>query len=459
MGLPFRPEERDQVLLFPPSIDEYLPAEHPARFMLELTRQLHDQGKLDVFYADYREDGRGGQAYHPRLMLSVLLHAYSQGITSSRKIALACVENLGFRFLAANQLPNFRSLASFRKRHTGAFEPLFQEVLRLCDAAGLVDLTRVAVDGRRVPGNASLDTTFTMSSLEEKYRAVAKEILEEAERVDAEEDEELGDQGYGLPAGLRTKEERKARIKQALEELAKRDREKREQHEAKLEARRRFEEETGEKKRGPEPKLKDPKKTKKGNEPRANTTDPESRLMKTRKGFIQGYNAQATTDAKTGVIVACHVTQESNDVKQLEPALAAIQENLDRLPEQLVADAGYWSLDNSDLEEDYGVELFLATKKDSRQRTEKKRAKAPRGRIPKDASPRERMERRLLTKRGQEVYKTRGPTAETPFGHMTTKGLLRFLLRGLDAVHAEWNLWCTVLNLEKLRRYGRRVAV
>ncbi|MGH2753186.1 MAG: IS1182 family transposase [Actinomycetota bacterium] len=456
MARHFRLEDREQSLLFPPSVEDYLPEDHPARFVWDLVNRLHDEGKLEVFYGQYNPEGRGGAAYHPRTMLAVLLHAYSRGITSSRRISRECVENLAFHYLAANQRPDHRAIAAFRKRHLVAFRALFQEVLKLCDAAGLVELGRVAIDGRRVQGNASKDKTVTGETIDEKIAALSEELLENAERVDAAEDKEFGEaRGDELPAGFRSKQERLERLKQAREVLNERERKIRDEHAAKLEARKRFEDETGEKKRGPEPKAPDPSKTKKKHPPKANTTDPDSRLMKTRDGFKQGYNGQIAADEKAGVIVASDVTQDCVDTRQLAPTLDQIEANLGRLPDEALADAGYWSPENADLQEQRGIDLYIATKKDSRQRTAGKRQSAPKGRIPRSASSRDRMERKLLTKRGQNAYRMRGPTVEGPFGLMVTRGLSRFMLRGLEAVRAEWHLWCTIHNVEKLRRTGK----
>lgn len=456
----FRREERDQVWLFPPSINDYLPADHDARFLRELVVRIDAEGGLKFFYESYREDGRGGKAYHPVTMIMILAFAYSRGITSSRRIQRECVENVAFRFLSANQTPDFRSIADFRKRHLDAFSSLFLQILQLCDKAGLVGHKRGAVDGRRVQGNASLDKTFKEETLNRELEKLAQEILEEAERVDREEDAAQGGHNeHFLPPHLRTLEGRKAAIESALAELNDQKAKKQKKHEERLEKRKAEEARAGRKKPGTPPEQPDVGKTKRKKPLRANTTDPESRIMKSRKGFKQGYNAQIMADQKRGVITACFVTQEANDQRQLEPALIQAQQNLGRLPKQIVADAGYWTLVNAELCEFQESELYIATKKDSRQRTTAMRAVAPRGRIPKNASPRERMDRKLATKKGKEAYRRRGQIAETPFAAMVNLGLSRFILRGLDAVAGEWNLWCAVLNLKKLQRYAPQVAM
>jgi transposase len=458
MARNFRREDREQGMLFPPSIDDWLAEDHFARFIRETIVTLDEDGRLGAFYESYREDGRGGSAYHPVTLLCVLIYAYCEGIMSSRKIARGIVDNVPLRYLAANQLLDHRTINSFRKRHHTAFHVLFSEILKLCQIAGLVDLGRIAIDGRKVKASACRDKTVTGETLDREIAAIAQELVEEAEKVDEREDDEFGDDdGHGMPPGFRTKEERLERLKQAKRVLEEREQAILAKYEEKLEARRRFEEETGEKKRGPEPKKPDPSKTKnRKTPPKANTTDPDSRLMKVRQGFVQGYNAQAAVDCKTQVIVGQLVTQDVVDNFQLKPVLARVQAETGLRPQQAVADAGYWSPENSDLQEEIGVELFIATKKDSKQRKAQKVTEAPRGRIPKSASARERMERKLLTKRGKAAYRTRGHSVEGVFGQMENRGLGRFLVRGVEAVKAEWALWSGTHNLLKLFRATAR---
>ena len=454
MGLNFRTENREQGLLFPPSVEDWVPEGHEVRFVREVILGLDASGGLEAFYASYNPTGRGGSAFHPITVLCVLVYGYSIGVTSSRKLARALEDSVAFRYLAANQLIDFRTLAKFRRRHLAAFEVLFSEVLQLCAAAGLVSLGRVAIDGRRVPANASRDTTVTGETIDAALEALAKEIVEAAETLDAEEDERLGDRrGDELPAGLRTKADRKRRLEAAREVLRERERKILEAHEERLRERERYERETGKKKNGPAPNRPDTSRSKNRKAPpKANTTDPDSRLMKVRNGFIQGYNAQIAVDGKSQIVVAQRVTQDTVDTRQLEPMLRQIHKELGELPGEATADAGYWSPANAGLQDELGVEIFLATQKDSRQRAAIKKLKAPRGRIPNSATARERMTRKLLTKRGKEAYRTRGPTVEGVFGQMVNRDLRRFVLRGLEGVSGEWALFAATHNLLKLFR-------
>ena len=446
MARNFLPYEERQNFLLPPSILEWVREDSLECFVSELIEQLEAKGRLASFYENYRIDGWGRAAYHPRMLVKVLVYAYCKGITSSRKIAQALESEVAFRFLSANQQPDFRTVSDFRKDNLAKLQGLFVEVLRLCQAAGLAKMGRVALDGRKVAGNAALDQNRTKEALE----AEAKRLLAEAERVDAEEDRKYGKDKRGdeLPEELRDPRSRLQRIAAAYARLEEAERREKEEQEKKIEERAREEEETGKKKRGRKPK--DPQEVV-NNDKKANITDPESRVLKTRRGWTQGYNAQAVADCDSQVIVAEDVTQEENDVKQLGPMLDRCEEQAGRRPEEVLADAGYWSHDNARLE-DERTELFVATTKDWKQRKAQRERGAPRGRITKDATLKERMERKLLTRRGKEAYKQRGATIEPVFGQMAMRNLVRFWLRGIAKVKGEWSLWCTSHNILKLWR-------
>jgi transposase len=451
MSYNFLPYDQEQLFLMPPSLREWVREDSLAHFLSEVLDHLDTAGRLQSFYARYRADGWGRAAHHPRMMVKVLLYGYALGVRSSRKIAHALEHDVAFRFLAANQRPDFRTISDFRKENRAELEALFVEALKLCEEAGLVKLERVALDGRKGAANAALDQNRTREAI---AREVAR-LLEEAERTDAEEDALYGREQCGdeLPEGLRTKADRRRRLSEAQARLdAEAERAKEAQRE-KLRAREEAEQKTGRKKRGRKPK--DPEAVV-DRDKKANVTDPDSRILKTRRGWVQGYNAQAAADCSSQVVVACDVTQEENDVGQLAPMLERCEAQAGRRPKQGVADAGYWSEANAALE-DAGTELFLATTKEWKQRKALREKGPPRGRIPKDLTTQERMERKLRTKRGKEAYAQRGSTIEPVFGQMEGRGLNRFLVRGLAAVKTEWSLWCTTHNLLKLWRSGWRV--
>jgi len=453
MAYNFLAYDEQQLYLLPASIVEWVQDDSLARFVGETVDLLDRRGQLGGFYEGYRRDGWGHPAYHPRMLVKVLVYGYCMGVTSSRKLAAGCENEVALRYLTANQQPDFRTISDFRKDHLSALTKLFVEVLGLCQEAGLVNLGRVALDGRKIAGNASLDQNRDEEWLQEEVR----KLLAEAERVDAEEDAKHGKEQRGdeLPQGLRTREERRKRLEMALERIEEKKRQAAVKQERKIEERRREEVETGGKKRGRKPKDPEAAALEAAKRKKANVTDPESRILKTRRGWVQGYNGQAVADCKSQVIVAQDLTQEENDVKQLGPMLKRCEEQAGARPGEVLADAGYWSEENAKLESEE-TELFIATTKDWKQRKAMREAPPPRGRIPKGLSARERMERKLLTKRGHEAYKQRGSTIEPVFGQMVMRGLVRFLLRGSKKARAEWSLWCTTHNLLKLWRSGWR---
>ncbi len=454
MAYNFLPYDEQQLYLLPASIVDWVQNDSLARFVGETVDLLDHRGQLNGFYEGYRRDGWGHPAYHPRMLVKVLVYGYSVGVTSSRKLAAACENDVALRYLTANQQPDFRTISDFRKDHLSALEELFVEVLKLCQETGLVKLGRVALDGRKVAGNASLDQNRD----EEWLKREVGKLLAEAKRVDTEEDAQYGkERGDELPQGLRTREERRKRLEAALKRIEDKKRQAAVQQERKIEERTREEAEKGKKKRGRKPKDPETAALEAAKRTKANVTDPESRIMKTRRGWVQGFNGQAAADCKSQVIVAQDLTQEENDVRQLGPLLKKCEEQAGRRPDELLADAGYWSEENAKLGREE-TELFVATTKDWKQRKAMREAPPPRGRIPNGLSARERMERKLLTKRGREAYKQRGSTIEAVFGQMVMRGLVRFLLRGAKKVSAEWSLWCTTHNLLKLWRSGWRAG-
>jgi transposase len=337
----FYPLNRDQMFLLPISIKDWLPGDDLAWFLLDAVGQMD----LARFYARYRADGKGGVAFEPSMMVALLLYAYCEGERSSRRIEKLCVRDVAFRIIAANQMPDHVTIARFRREHTEALTGLFLDVLRLCKEAGLAKVGVLAIDGTKIKANASLEANRTHEGLS---REIAR-ILEEAEKVDAEEDRRFGADRRGdeLPAELRDRAGRLERLKEAkarLEKEAAEEAAAKERHIVKLET---DAAERGEKKRGRKPIPPDPTPDK---EAKANVTDPESRIMKTRSGYVQGYNAQAVVN-QDQIIIACAVTQEANDVRQLHPMLDLTQTNLATVGvagpvDVLLADAGYWSEKN-----------------------------------------------------------------------------------------------------------------
>jgi transposase len=448
MAYNFKTADRETPYLMPPSLSEWLPQRHLAWFIVAAVKEM-DLSKLR---GRYRADGLGASAYDPELMVGLMLYAYCDGERSSRKIEEACAVDVGYRVVMGNQIPDYSTICRFRADHEEDLKGLFKQVLRMCAKGGLVKAGTVALDGTKMKASAAKAANRDYDHLQE----VVDRMFEEAKRKDAEEDELYGKdrRGNEMPEHLNTREkqakwiaEEMARIKQEAQEEAARQAEKI--------ARREVEEaETGKKKRGRKPSPPDPEPAA---DEKVNLTDPDSRLMKTREGYVQGYNAQAAV-TKEQIIVAEEVTQDRNDVKRLHPMLEKIEAELEDAGveeevENALADAGYWSEANDENADPAGPELFIATNKDWKQRKALRDAPPPRGRMRKDMTARDRMERKLLTQRGRALYKLRGQTVEPVFGQIKdARGFDWFMRRGLRAVASEWSLICATHNLLKLWR-------
>lgn len=452
MSYNFKAHGVEQMYCMPPSILDWVDEEGLGRFVYDTVTVLEEEGKLKGLYAGYAENGVGGEAYHPMMLLCVLLYAYCVGITSSRKIAAALEGDVNLRFLSGNQQPDFRTISDFRKRHVEVFEDLFVALLSLCKEVGLVKVGRVSLDGTKIEADAALDQNRTKEGIEKEV----KKILEEAEKADKEEDERYGKEKRGdeLPEDLRKSSQRLGKLKQAHRVLSEREAEQKQKQAEKIEAREEEEKATGKKKRGRKPKTPEAAVDR---EKKVNLTDSDSRIQKTRKGYIQGYNAQIAVDTQSQVIVGQDVTEEENDYHQLKSMIDKVEEQAGEKPEELLADAGYSSDENLELEAETGIEFFIPDKKDWKRRQEEKEKGEPRGRIPKNLSKKERMARKLRTKRGREIYKKRGKTVEPVFGQIKNQGgqnFRRFRLRSKRKVKGEWSLVCSGHNVLKLFRSG-----
>ena len=449
----FRPYQPDQMLLLPPSIEEWLPAGHLARFVREVVSELDLRAIEDTY-----EEGPGQPPYHPRLMVTLLLYAYSTGTYSSRRMAAKLVDDVAYRYLAAGNVPDFRTLSDFRKLHGAALNGLFVQVLKLCAEAGLVKLGRVAVDGTKVKANASKHKAMSyarMSEREAALRAQVAELLARAQATDEAEDAEYGDDRRGdeLPEELQRAEGRLAKIRAAKAALEAQAREQAvkelEVAQANQAERERKERENGRRFGGrgfviPDPETAQP-------EPKAqrNFTDPESHIQKTADGFIQGYTAVLAVDETAQVIVAQHVTPSGPEVQELLPAVEMIERLLGEHPDQVVADAGYWSEANVERLETQGIDTYIAR---GRMKHGEPALPPPRGRIPAKLTVAERMQRKLRTKAGRAVYARRKAIVEPVNGQIKqARGFRQFLRRGLERVGQEWSLVCTAHNLLKLR--------
>ena len=429
MAKTFRPYDPDQLLLMPPALADWVPEDHLARFVSDVVDTL-DLMAIEETYAEER----GYPPYHPQMMVKVLLYGYCTGIYSSRKIARQLTDSVAFRFLAAGNQPDFRTVSEFRKRHGAALAGLFQQGLRLCRRVGLVKLGQVAVDGTKIKANASKHKAMSYRRMQEADAALTAEVAEllrRAEAADHDEDARYGPdlRGDELPAELARRESRLAKIREAKAAL---------EADARTQA---------------QAEGKPPDDARPPDKAQRNFTDPESKIQKTSDGFIQGYNAQVAVDATAQVIVAQHVTAASPDAQQLQPAVRALLRGLHRRPRVVLADAGYWSEANVVALQDRGIEPLIAT---GRRKHHEPPPVAPRGRPPAGLTIKQRMARTLATRRGHALYARRKVIVEPPFGQIKhARGFRQFLRRGLRAVGEEWALICTRHNLLKL--YGARI--
>jgi transposase len=454
----FRAYDPDQVLLMAPVLSEWVPEGDLAHFVSDLV----ESGTLELsaIYASY-EDERGFPPYDPRLMVKLLIYGYANGVMSSRKLEHATFRDVAVRMLCADQHPDYRSIARFRKRHLEALSELFVQALRLCRRAKLVGLGSLALDGTKVRANASRHKAMSYERMQKKEQQLEAEIAElrknvkallsEAERVDAEEDERFGPENRGdaLPEELRRRESRLAKIKEAKEALEAEAREAETARRAELERQ-------GKKPRTP-PNGRDPFAPK----PTAqrNFTDPESKIMKTSDGsFHQCYSGQAIVDAEAQVIVVAELSDQAPDAQQLEGALEQLDENLQQIDAELpddavlTADAGYFSEENVRITAEHGLDPYIAT---GRFKRSEPQPPAPRGPIRKDATPKQRMARKLKTKKGRAVYARRKAIVEPVFGQIgTVQDGRRVLIRGKPAARAQWRFECAIHNLLKLHRNG-----
>jgi transposase len=466
MSKRFRDGNLDQMLLLPVSLHDWLPDGHLARFVAELVETLD----LSAIYGKYEEgDGRGLAAYDPRMMVRVLIYGYCRGVASSRRMERATYEDVAFRYLAADEHPDHDTIADFRKEHLAALAQLFVQVLRLCQQAGLVKLGHVALDGTKVKANASKHKAMSyerMGETEKKLEEEVKALLEEAARVDAEEDGKYGKgkRGDELPAELQRRETRLAKIREAKAALEREAHEKAEAEKARVEARvkerEQQEAERGRKLGGRPPQAPDPEQAKPEPKAQRNFTDPDSRIMKdgATKEFVQAYNAQAAVDSEAQVIVAAEVTQEANDKQPLVPMLEQVKIVTGSQPQQATADSGYFSEAQVTDRRLEGIDLLVAP---DRQKHGEQVPLAPGPPVESPPalsptlSPAQAMRHKLQTPPGRAIYKMRKAVVEPVFGQIQEqRGFRKFLLRGLLNVKGEWKLICATHNLLKLYRTG-----
>ena len=443
----FRPIDRATLFLLPPSVDDWLPKDHLARFVVDIVDQLD----LSALIRQYR--GTGSAAYHPSVMLGLLVYGYATSVYSSRRIEAATYESIAFRYIASNEQPDHDSLCTFRKRFLREIEALFVQVLCIARQMKLLKLGTIALDGTKIHANASRHSALSYGhaqKIEAQLQAEVKELLARAEAADQEPLPE----GLSIPEELSRREERLAAIRQAKEQIearaAERDAQEKAEFEAKIIAR---EDKTA--RTGKKPGGKPPAPPSAGVRPtdQINLTDADSRIMPAKgKGFEQSYNAQAAVDTESMLIVATTMAQVATDKQQVEPMLKVITQLPEELGsvENLLTDNGYFSAANVEHCLQANIEPLLAAGRDKHHPHWEDRFTEPPA-LAEPASEVDRMKHRLKTIQGRKLYGLRKQTVEPVFGIIkSVMGFRQFLLRGLDSVRGEWNLVTMAWNIKRM---------
>jgi transposase len=453
MSKTFRAWKIDEPLMLPPTVGDFVAADHLARFVLNVVRDEIDLAAIAGTYGSER----GQPPFDPTMMTALLLYSYCCGIYASRRIAKACRERVDFMSIVGLDAPDFRTVSDFRRRHLKALSGLFGQILQLCEKTGLVKLGHVALDGTKIRANASKHKAMSYERMENRASELEAEVakwLSTAEAADAEEDKLYGRDKTGdeMPDWVADKKLRAEKIRKAKAEL---EAEAKAAAEAKLKAGAEAAERRAAEGRRKSGRQAAPPCTEPDAKAQKNFTDPESRIMKSKDGFVQAYNAQAAVDAEAQIIVAHDVTQSAVDCGQLVPMTDAIEINLGRKPEQLSADAGYCSEANLKALEKRNIDAYVATgrARDAVASTVKGEVTAatPAGSGVGAPSRVEAMRAKIKAGGHESPYRLRKQLPEPVFGQIKqARGFRQFLLRGFEMVRAEWAIICTAHNLLKL---------
>ena len=393
----------------------------------------------------------GSKAYHPEVLLSLLFYGYAIGVFSSRKIERATYDSVAFRYIAANTHPDHDTIATFRKRFLSELESLFVQILMVAQSAGFLKVGKVSLDGTKIKANASKHKALSYAyanKLQEQLEAEVRTLMQKAEVADNED----ANDGMDIPKELLRREERLKVIKEATAQIEQRAKERYEKEKAlydeKMQKREEKEKLSGKKPKGklPQEPVNEPKPT-----DQINLTDDESRIMKTSGGgFEQCYNAQASVEHDSRLIVHQHVTQNTNDKQEIAPTLNWFTNYPELKPPSLLADAGYFSEHNIHQCEDNKVTPYISFGKDQHNQPLEKRFKVEEP-LPENPTVVEKMKHRLQTKEGKEIYALRKSSVEPVFGVIKhVIGFRQFMLRGFEKAKGEWNLICIAYNLKRL---------
>lgn len=441
----FRALDRDTLFLFPPSIQDWLPENHLARFIAEVAAKL-DLSSLRAKYA-----GRGHEAYQPEMMIALLFYGYATGIFSSRKLERATYDSVAFRFIAANQHPEHDTIATFRRRFLPEVQNCFRQILLIAAESNVLRVGRVSLDGTKIKANASKHHALSFehaTKLERRIKSEIDRLLRMAEKADQAEVPD----GMDIPAELARRETRLQAISEAKERIRAREQQ-RVAHEQTAYDQQMAERADREQRTGKKVKGRKPKRPSRAMNPTAqvNLTDEESRIMPSAEGFVQAYNAQGSIDCNSRLLVDVDVSQSPTDRALLEPAvtrLRSLSQELGRTDE-LLADAGYYSANNVSVCERHDITPYISIGRERHAGGfERFREPVP---LSENATASERLAHRLRTKRGREIYGQRKSTIEPAIGVVkSVMGFRQFSLRGYEKIRHEWQLVATAYNLKRL---------
>ena len=439
MGERFKIIDRDTEYLFPPSVQEWLPEDHLARFVVEIVDGLN----LERLNASFR--GSGSEAFPPSMMVALLFYGYATGVFSSRKLERSTYDSVAFRYIAANTHPDHDTIASFRRRFLDELGPAFAQILQIAHSMKVWKLGTISLDGTKMKANANKHKALSYGyaeRLEAQLREEVARLLLLAEQADQNEKPD----GMDIPAELARRETRLAAIAKAKAEIEHRARERYEQEQSAYKASlaKQEKKQTGKK----PPKAPGPNKR-----DQVNLTDKESRIMPSSgKSFVQAYNAQAAVDTESLLIVTSHISQKANDVRELKPTLDQLEQLPDCLgkTKNLLADAGYFSKANVIECGKRKITPYIASGREGHNKSLEERFKLP-PRLPDTTDPVVVMKHRLKTTEGKRLYAKRKSTIEPVFGIIKQAlGFRQFLLRGLDSAEKEWNLVCMAWNIKRM---------
>jgi transposase len=441
----FLSSDRDTPMLMSPSLQDWLPANHLARLIVETVERL-DLRMIEDSYA-----GRGERAYRPKMLVALLLYGYATGVFSSRKLERACFDSVAFRFIAANTSPDHDTIADFRKRILPDLPDIFLQVLLIAKELGVLAVGQISLDGSKIKASASKHRALSYAyagKLKAKLRREIARLMKLAEAAEGERDPQID-----IPQEISRRETLITKIDEARAKIEEREAlrhaEVRAKHAERL-AQRKEQQRQGKKPKGPRPRM-----PRLRVEPTAqvNLTDEESRIMPTADGFMQGYNTQVGVSIGSQFVIYADVTQDTNDKQQLVPAVIELQALPGTLGvcSDIIADAGYYSEANAQACEASGVTPYLAMSRQKHHGWLDAKLREPDSEPCADASPADRMAFRLQTPDGRELYAKRKSTVETVFAIIKSAiGFRTFLLRGLAKVGGEWKLVCTAYNLKHL---------